>query len=287
MPSVSRFAGFHRLGFLVILLLAVAVQGATATRRALADHASPAHGKSSSASAHDMTDAQMRKVEAEWFAQHPEAGVEASRQALAQGTFADTFFVYFSEFDNGDPDNPDVAQIFAGETVLWVWVDGTHTITNGEDSSDPNSGNLFNASSNSGNQTFAYTFNTVGMQPFYCFIHEFLPMKGYVNVRTPAGVTPIGSAVARIGFASSPSPNPSRAGFTFRFGMRERGRVRAQVFDAAGRAVSTVIDRTLEPGSYAASWDGRGRSGTARPGVYWLRLRVPGAQESRRLVVSE
>jgi len=235
-----------------------------------------------------MTDEQMKKGIAEWFAKKPEVGVEASRRALAQGAFADTFFAYFTDFDNGNGGTPDVAEVFEGETVLWKWVEGTHTITSGEDSSDPNAGALFNVSHNAGNPTFAFTFTDVGTYPFFCVIHESLPMNGVVRVsETPVSVTPIGSAVARVGFTRPPSPNPSRSGFTFRFGMRERGRVRAQVFDASGRAVSTVIDRDLEPGSYAASWDGRGQGGNSRPGVYWLRLRVPGVQESRRLVVSE
>jgi len=160
----------------------------------------------------------------QWFAKRPAVGLEASRSTIAQGAFADTFLAFIDTFDNGNFDSSlDTAKVFEGETVLWKWVKGIHTVTNGENSFDPNAGTMFNVEHDSGSQEFSFTFPTAGIYPFFCVVHEDLPMKGVVRVSPPpAGVTPIGPSVARIGFTASPSPNPSRSGFTFRFGLRDR-----------------------------------------------------------------
>ena len=53
-----------------------------------------------------------------------------------------------------------------------------------------------------------------------------------------------------------------------------------------GRRVAVAVDRTLGPGTYAASWDGRTQTGErATAGVYYLRLSVPGATQSREVVL--
>src|SRR5204863_2769250 len=129
----------------------------------------------------------------------------------------------------------------------WQWSIGTHTLTSGSGSSDPNMGSMFNVHLDTSHRMFAFTYPTEGLYPFFCIIHETASMKGVVKVRKRTDVTPIGSVANRIGFTAPPSPNPSRAGFSFRFALRERGRARAEVFDAAGRVVATVIDRDLDP----------------------------------------
>jgi hypothetical protein len=75
-------------------------------------------------------------------------------------------------------------------------------------------------------------------------------MKGIVIVTAPVGVTPQGGGSA-IGFASRPWPDPSSRGVSSRFRLGEGGRVRADVVDARGRHVTTLIDRELPAGTHA------------------------------------
>jgi hypothetical protein len=56
--------------------------------------------------------------------------------------------------------------------------------------------------------------------------------------------------------------------------------------DASGRLVARPLDRDLAAGTYAAAWDGAGRNGSrAAAGVYFLSLEVPGAHQTRRIVL--
>ena len=74
---------------------------------------------------------------------------------------------------------------------------------------------------------------------------------------------------------------------SFQFALREVGQARAEVFDARGRLVACVLDRQLGTGSFAASWNGRNAAGAlASPGIYYLRLRLPGFTDSRRIVIA-
>jgi plastocyanin len=245
----------------------------------------PAPGHDAHAAHAAMSEDDMRRSIEAWFAKRPE--LRGDEAAAMLGAFGDTVDARSFDFDSGDPTSDiDTAHVFVGEAVLWRRQVGIHTVTNGEDSNDPNAGTMFNANLNATSTTFAFTFTSPGVVPFYCVPHEFVPMKGYVRVRESVSVTPVGPFAKRVGFVAAPAPNPSRSGFSFRFALRDAGHVRGDVFDASGRAVTMVLDRELEAGSFASSWDGRRRDGVAaEPGVYFIRLRGPGFDESRRVVV--
>jgi len=58
------------------------------------------------------------------------------------------------------------------------------------------------------------------------------------------------------------------------------GRIRLVLYDVTGRRISTVLDRTMEPGSHVASWEWAG----APQGVYFLRLQAEEGARSRTVV---
>ena len=233
-----------------------------------------------------MSEGAMRRWVDEWFSKHPEVGRSLSAAAVA----ADTFLVGPSlrlQFDADGNLNTqvDTVKIQVGQAVLWRWISGSHTITNGTGSTDPQAGILFDTPSSSLNTAFQFTFNSPGTVPFFCRPHESFNMKGVVVVSMPAAVgTPVGS---RIGFTAPLVPNPSRSAVRFGFAVAKPGRVRADVFDARGRRVAVILDRSLEPGSYPATWDGRAQDGTAAAaGVYYLRLTMPGRTETRAVTIA-
>jgi len=54
------------------------------------------------------------------------------------------------------------------------------------------------------------------------------------------------------------------------------------VIDAAGRRAATVFSGTLPAGEHALRWDARTPDGrAAAPGIYHVRLRAGGLEESR------
>jgi hypothetical protein len=69
------------------------------------------------------------------------------------------------------------------------------------------------------------------------------------------------------------TPNPFNPVTTVRFDLARAGPTRLLVYDVAGRAIRTLLDAPLGPGSHQATWDGKDARGRdAGSGVYLLRL---------------
>ena len=71
------------------------------------------------------------------------------------------------------------------------------------------------------------------------------------------------------------------------YSVPQAGGVRLAVFDQCGRQVRELVNRTVQPGTYCASWDGFTNRGLpAAPGVYFIRLASGKQQVCRKLVIS-
>ena len=235
-----------------------------------------------------MTEAAMRRQVDQWFSHHPIVGLNSALGVVV----SDTFLVGPSSSFRFDTDGNlatvvDTAKIQVGQAILWLWKSGSHTVTNGTGSTDPQVGTLFDEPSTSAAPQFTFTFNSAGTFPFFCRIHEFSNMNGVVVVNNQTDVPRGRGGNVALGFTAEPTPNPSRSGVSFGFALRERGRVEAQVLDGQGRVIATVLDRDVEAGSHTEAWDGRTRTGARAPvGIYYLRLRMPGYTGTRRIALA-
>jgi hypothetical protein len=81
------------------------------------------------------------------------------------------------------------------------------------------------------------------------------------------------------------TPNPASGVARFTFSLGKAGRVRAAIFDVAGRRARTILDGPLPAGSQSLSWDGRRDDGLAvAPGVYFARVVTLERTMLRRIV---
>jgi len=84
------------------------------------------------------------------------------------------------------------------------------------------------------------------------------------------------------------APNPVQRRAVLRFEIPRTSRCLAQVFDAAGRVVRTLVDRTLDAGVHHLSWDRtRDAGGPAPAGAYVVRLSVGEHSRLAKLVVTD
>jgi hypothetical protein len=97
-------------------------------------------------------------------------------------------------------------------------------------------------------------------------------------------VDPVGPGAGVFALAGA-APNPARTATTITFSVAVSGPARLAVYDAAGRHVRTLVSRTLEPGQYGVSWDGRDASNArVAPGIYYTVLRAGALEASARVV---
>ena len=87
-----------------------------------------------------------------------------------------------------------------------------------------------------------------------------------------------------LAFTSS-GPNPFRSAVGFVIEVSRSTSITVAIYDASGRRVRTLAQRTFEPGRHQLAWNGddaRGRP--ARAGVYFARATTTGWASTRRLV---
>jgi hypothetical protein len=81
-------------------------------------------------------------------------------------------------------------------------------------------------------------------------------------------------------------PNPFNPGTVIPYDIPEKGSLSMAVFDRTGRRVRTLLDQHVEPGRYTVEWEGRNEQGSAVPsGVYFVKMRINGRSESRKLTL--
>jgi plastocyanin len=173
----------------------------------------------------------------------------------------------------------DTTYVAPGTNVRWQWVAGFHTITSGTETGTGNE--LFDYLLTEEHPVFDTTLSTIGQLDYFCQAHEGI-MHGVIRVVSGTGVPNEGSPAAT-SFARHPAPNPSRGTVSFAIRLAARERVDVDVVDVVGRRVSRIHRGELDAGEHELRWSGRDAAGRQVPaGVYAVRLRAAGVDESRR-----
>ena len=69
------------------------------------------------------------------------------------------------------------------------------------------------------------------------------------------------------------NPNPFNPVTSIRFTLDRTEMVSLKIYDASGKLVKSLVDRSMIPGSYVEEWDGRDDHGNAvSSGLYFYRL---------------
>jgi plastocyanin len=228
-----------------------------------------------------VNDPGMAEASARFYAAHPPHGGATGAQAVT-AVFSVSNWIFDAD---GDPlTQVDTVRINVGESVQFNWISGLFHNTTSGNAGDLNAGSLWSLPTDALHPTQVVQFNSAGTFPFHCTNHAFLDMLGVVVVKATAGVGP--ASPLKMGFSSSPSPNPTRGDLAVRFAVAQAGRAQVTAFDAGGRAVATLFDRDVTPGTYSAAWTGRSGAGERlAPGAYFLRLTAPGVRDSRRITI--
>lgn len=102
----------------------------------------------------------------------PDGGATESPDASASGA---THVVNVSDFAY----EPAKLTIAAGDTVRWVWTDGTHTVTEGTDCTAKAGG--FSSARHTAAFTYEHTFDVAGKFDYFCDYREHCTMMGQVG----------------------------------------------------------------------------------------------------------
>ncbi len=176
--------------------------------------------------------------------------------------------------------------IEVGDSVHWTWVEGTHTVTSGPGSSDPQAGDLFDTPLQGPGSEFGYRFNEAGQFPYFCRPHESLGMTGNITVEAPSGILDAEDDVPDGFFLGQNHPNPFNPETVISFSLETGGKTTLIVYNLLGQRVSTIVDGFLQAGSHQVTWDSRDRTGELVPsGMYLYRLQSGEVNATRKMVI--
>ena len=81
-------------------------------------------------------------------------------------------------------------------------------------------------------------------------------------------------------------PNPFNASTQIAYHLATSGPVQLKIHNTLGQPVRTLVDQFQAVGSHQVPWDARDQQGAAlAAGVYLVRLRYPGGEQTRRLLL--
>lgn len=95
-----------------------------------------------------------------------------------------------------------------------------------------------------------------------------------------------GTPIPEVAYLSQNVPNPFNPVTTISFGLALRCAVSLGIYDVSGKLVRVLVDGERPAGHYQEEWDGRdGRGVPVSSGVYFYRLKTPGFDEARKMVL--
>jgi len=97
---------------------------------------------------------------------------------------------------------------------------------------------------------------------------------GFIPPDEPVGIQPMNTNVPAAFNLYQNFPNPFNPATSIKFDIAKRGNVKLVVFDMLGRELSTLINESLNPGTYQVSFDARlhGQGSGLSSGIYLCRL---------------
>jgi flagellar hook assembly protein FlgD len=81
-------------------------------------------------------------------------------------------------------------------------------------------------------------------------------------------------------------PNPFNAETIIKYQLPKSGKVKLQIYDIAGRMISTLVNGEQKAGYYVISWDCRNSAGQgASSGIYFFRINAGDFMQTKKLLL--
>ena len=108
-------------------------------------------------------------------------------------------------------------------------------------------------------------------------------LPGYSNIAliTVTNINLIENKIVKDYYLSSNYPNPFNPTTNIRYSIPKSGMVKLAVFDALGREIQTLVNESLKPGTYEASFDGT----MLNSGVYFYKLITDGFTDTKKMLL--
>jgi len=170
--------------------------------------------------------------------------------------------------------NPAAVTVNTGDTIIWMWDEGSHTTTS---TLIPNGAAAWNSVLNSTSPVFIYIPVIPGSYDYVCSPHASMGMTGHFTVINTSGVSENILAGATLNSAMI-----NNGELLLRFNLPSSSTVSVILYNAIGNVVSTLITAARKP---AGSYEEKFLLPSLKGGVYVLQLHTAEGMLTKRVLI--
>ena len=148
---------------------------------------------------------------------------------------------------------------------------------------------LIAISTKTGNDCYLHIWSFPGIPysnenfPWPQFAHDRYRTNqyGFIPPDEPVGIQPISTFVPDKFILYQNYPNPFNPTTNIKFDLKNQGKVKLRIFNALGMEISSLINESLQQGTYQAVFNGSDYSS----GIYFYKLETDDFQETKRMIL--
>ena len=160
---------------------------------------------------------------------------------------------------------PETLNISVGETVVWQWIEGSHTTT-----SDSTTGqNVWDEVIDASHQVFRFVITAPGNHGYYCIPHVGLGMVGTIIASPVNSVDDETNSPEKFQLSQN-YPNPFNPSTTINFRLTESAKVTLKVYNLLGKEVAQLVNGYKNAGEYELEFN----ASTFPSGIYFYELKA-------------
>lgn len=167
---------------------------------------------------------------------------------------------------------PNNLTVDVGDTLMWMWSDGSHTTTS---SSIPAGADPWNAPMNSTNTDFTYVVTVEGTYNYVCTPHAGFMRGQFTAVSTSS----VRSITAADGFFINPTNNGStlNIGYT----VNRSSTVKVSLIDLTGKVAKVLVNNLQPAGRYTESYS----ADELQKGIYIAEMITGSERYTKRIII--
>ena len=171
---------------------------------------------------------------------------------------------------------PETLNISVGDTVVWQWIEGTHTTT-----SDSTTGqNVWDAPIDINNQVFRFVITAPGNHGYYCIPHQSLGMVGTI-IASPVNSVNDETNSPETFQLSQNYPNPFNPTTSLQYTIGGRQFVTLKVYNSLGKEIATLVNEEKPAGEYEVEFNGA----NLPSGIYFYELKAGNLTQTKKMIL--
>ena len=171
---------------------------------------------------------------------------------------------------------PETLNISVGDTVVWQWIEGTHTTT-----SDSTTGqNVWNEPIDAGHQVFRFVITAPGNHGYYCIPHQGLGMVGTIVASPVNGVDDEVNQPEKFQLSQN-YPNPFNPTTNLQYAISSRQFITLKVYNLLGKEIATLVNEEKSAGEYKVEFNGN----NLPSGIYFYELKAGNITQTKKMML--